>query len=259
MPLAKGLIDRVPVEPIDFGAAYFGADYKVNPLITVHQPTIGEIIQYGEKSYWGLVNTVTVISSDMKSELADDGVYWGDVPDFELFKSIMHGMPVERTRILFGDVDFTKMGWYRQAENDSYCMYDPDSGVKIDILIYSHIFNYVATIHGIKKQPEYAGNMTTRRFMVEEDRLNKQRQRDKGYKSTLMPLASFLANSPGSTLGVNDMNDLHIFPFFDSVRRICTINSANLLLNGIYAGKVNPDKIQKKYLDGLRDLYDGKA
>ena len=74
-----------------------------------------------------------------------------------------------------------------------------------------------------------------------------------------MPLASFLANSPGSTLGVNDMNDLHIFPFFDSVRRICTINSASLLLNGIYAGKVNPDKIQKKYLDGLRDLYDGKA
>ncbi len=228
-------------------------------MITVHQPTIGEIIQYGEKSYWGLVNTVTVISSDMKSELADDGVYWGDVPDFELFKSIMHGMSVERTRILFGDVDFTKMGWYRQVENDSYCMYDPDSGVKIDILIYSHIFNYVATIHGIKKQPEYAGNMTTRRFMVEEDRLNKQRQRDKDYKSTLMPLASFLANSPGSTLGVNDMNDLHIFPFFDSVRRICTINSANLLLNGIYAGKVNPDKIQKKYLDGLRDLYDGKA
>lgn len=253
------MTDRIPVEPIDYGAAYFGADYKINQAITVHQPTIGEIIAYGERNYWGLVNTVTVISSDMKSELDADGVYWGDVPDFELFHSIMRGMPVERTRILFGDIDFTKMGWYRQTANDTYCMYDPDSQVKIDILIYSRIFNYVATIHGIQKTPEFAGNPTTRRFMVEEDRQNKQRNRDKEYKSTLMPLASFLANSGNSTLGVNDMNTLHIFPFFDSVKRICTINSANLLLNGIYAGKVNPDKIQKKYLDGLRDLYDGKS
>ena len=251
--------DRIPVEPIDFGAAYFGADYHVNSRITVHQPTIGEIIKYGERNYWGLVNTVTIISSDMKSELDADGLYWGDVPDFELFKSLMKAMPKEKTSILFGELDFTKMGWYRQTNNDMYCMYDPDSGIKIDVLIYSRIFNYIATIHGISKQPEFAGNMTTRKFMISEDKANKERNRGKEYKSTLMPLASFLANSSGSNLGVNDMNDLHIFPFFDSVKRICTINSANLILNGIYAGKVNPDKIQKKWLDGLRDLYDGKV
>ena len=251
--------DRLPVEPIDFAAAYFGRDYQVNDRICIHQPTVGEIVNYGEKDYWGLVNMVTIISSDMKCELADNGVYWGDVQDFEMFKSCMGGLPVERTRILFGDIDFTKFGWYKQVTNDTYCMYDPDTGLKIDVWLYSHIFNYVSTIHGIKKTPEFAGNMTTRRFMIDEDRMLKQRVKDKPYKSTLMPLASFLANSGGSKTGVNEMNNMHIFPFFDSVRRICTINSSNLLLNGIYAGKLNPDKIQKKYLDGLRDLYDGKA
>lgn len=251
--------DRLPVEPIDFAAAYFGRDYKVNDRITIHQPTVGEIVNYGEKEYWGLVNMVTIISSDMKSELDKNGVYWGDVQDFEMFKSCMGGLPVERTNILFGDIDFTKFGWYKQVTNDQYCMYDPDTGIKIDVWLYSHIFNYVSTIHGIKKTPEFAGNKTTRKFMIEEDRMLKQRLKDKPYKSTLMPLASFLANSGGSKTGVTEMNDMHIFPFFDSVKRICTINSSNLLLNGIYAGKLNPDKIQKKYLDGLRDLYDGKA
>lgn len=252
------LSSRIEVEPIDYAAAYFGEDYRLNDLITIHQPTIGEIIRYGEKNYWGLINAVTIISSDMKSELADNGVYWGDVSDFEMFKSVMLGMDKEKTAILFGDIDFKKFGWYRQISNDTYCMYNEETGQKIDLMIYSKIFNYVSTIHGIKKTPEFAGNTYTRQFMIEEDRLKKQRTKDKEYKSTLMPLASFLANSEGSKAGVNEMAQMKIFPFFDSVKRICTINSSNMLLNGIYAGKVNPDKIQKKWLDGLRDLYDQK-
>ena len=48
---------------------YFGDDYVVNDYITMHQPKIGEIVKYGEKQYYSMVQTLSAIPSDMKSQL----------------------------------------------------------------------------------------------------------------------------------------------------------------------------------------------
>jgi hypothetical protein len=235
-------------------AAYFGSGFEINDYLKIRQPLIKEIIEYGEREYWQLVNCMTILSCDMKSELADAGKYWGDVPDFEMFYLMARTLPPEKTRILFGDgLDFRNFGWYKNPETDMFCMIDPVNGYQIDELLHAKIFNYICAIHGIVKRPEFAGNEITREFMVEEDRMNKRRMRSKAYTSTLFPLASYLSST--SKCAPAELGQMKIFAFLDTIKRTSAVNTTNLLLNGIYAGKVDGDKVSKKALDPMRDIY----
>lgn len=248
------MIDRDSLPPIDLAAAYFGGDYVINEQFRISQPTVQEIIAYGEKEYWRLVNCVTILSCDMMSELADAGKYWGDVPDFEMFYLMLRDLPPEKTSILFGDkLDFRKFGWYRDTELNVYCMVDVENRIKIDEYLYAKMYNYVCAIHGIIKKPVYAGNEITRQFMVDDDRLKKQRSKTGVYKSTLFPLSSYLTSSTNRTL--QDIGQMKIFAFLDTIKRTNAISTSDHILSGIYAGKVDGDKVNKKVLDSMRDLY----
>src|SRR5574344_3020287 len=74
---------------IDELALYFGDDYHINQNITIHQPTVGEIVQFGEQRYWGVVTTLVCIPSDMISRLWEQGIDWEEVEEFELFHSFL--------------------------------------------------------------------------------------------------------------------------------------------------------------------------
>ena len=43
---------------------YFGDDYVINDFIKITQPTIGEIVKYGEAKYFSMVYTFCAIPSD---------------------------------------------------------------------------------------------------------------------------------------------------------------------------------------------------
>ena len=62
---------------------YFGDDYVINDRIKLMQPTVGQIVDYGEQSYFSMVHTLTAIPSDMKSMLWDQmELDWTKVEDF---------------------------------------------------------------------------------------------------------------------------------------------------------------------------------
>ena len=51
-------------DEIDELQMYFGEDYIINDKIKIHQPLIGEIIDYGERSYFSTIHTICAIPSD---------------------------------------------------------------------------------------------------------------------------------------------------------------------------------------------------
>lgn len=53
--------DLINVDPLKL---YFGEPYVVNKYITIFQPTIGDIIEYGEREYYSMIQTITAIPSD---------------------------------------------------------------------------------------------------------------------------------------------------------------------------------------------------
>lgn len=49
---------------IDELMLYFGDDFVINDKIKIHQPTINEIVEYGEQKYFSMLHTITAIPSD---------------------------------------------------------------------------------------------------------------------------------------------------------------------------------------------------
>ena len=49
---------------VDSLKLYFGEPYKINEYVKIYQPPIGDIIEYGEKEYYSMIQTLTAIPSD---------------------------------------------------------------------------------------------------------------------------------------------------------------------------------------------------
>ena len=88
---------------------YFGDDCIINDKIRIHQPTIGEILEYGEQDYFSMVHMITSISSDFKPELTDMGFDYEKITDIAMFYIATRNFGADQTRILFGGVDFSKL------------------------------------------------------------------------------------------------------------------------------------------------------
>lgn len=70
---------------------YFGEDYKIGN-ITISQPTLGALIEYGEREYYTMIHTLTSIPSDSKSLLWDAGIDYCKISDFEYFIYMTRGL-----------------------------------------------------------------------------------------------------------------------------------------------------------------------
>lgn len=231
---------------------YFGDDYIINDKIKISQPTIGEIVDFGEAQYFSVIHTITAIPSDMKSQLWDLGIDWMEIEDFELFMMLAPTLPVERTKLLFGDLDFTKFKVYKNRENGDILLADLESGVKIDKLIYLRIVNYLRKVHNITPKIERAANKTTKQILIDEDRLRIQTNKDKPFKSYLLPLISSVKVRMGYTKDY--VRNEGFVEFFDDVSRLQIIHNADHLLAGCYAGTIDMKKINKQDLNWMKEL-----
>lgn len=231
---------------------YFGDDYVINDNITISQPRIGEVADYGEAQYFSMVHSLTAIPSDMKSALFDMGLDWCEVEDFDLFMMLSQNLTPDKTGILFGDLDFSKMKPFRNRQNDEIVLADKETGVVIDKLIYTRIVNYLRKLHNITPKVEKTKSKTVKRWLIEEDRKRIQNSKDKPFKSYLMPLISAVKVKQGYTRDY--IRNMGLYEFFDDVSRLQIIDHANHLLNGIYCGMADLSKVNKNEFNWLRPL-----
>ena len=231
---------------------YFGDDYVINDKIKLKQPTIGQIVDYGEGHYFSMVHQLTAIPSDVKAPLDDMGILWTEIEDFELFMMFSQTMTPDKTGIIFGDLDFSKMKPYRHPQNDEIVLADKESGIIIDKLIYMRMMTFLRKLHNITPKPEKAKGKRARQAMIDDDRRNRELNKDKPFRSYLLPLISAVKVKQGYTKDY--VRNMGLFEFFDDLSRIQVINSADHLLSGMYCGMADLSKIDRKELNWLREL-----
>ena len=240
---------------------YFAMDYHVTEYITIRQPTIGEIVEMGEEPYYQMVGTLCVIPSDIKSLLWDSGIDWEKITDFELFCLIIRTLSIEQTSILFGDLDFTKFTLMQRDDNHENVLFqrmgtkEDYQDIIIDKMVYQKMVDYIRKLHRIKPNVQHAVNQRTKEILIELDREDHEAASKQKKESHLFPLISSLVNTAGFKYKKNELKEVGLFEFFDSVMRIQTIKSADALLNGCYSGFVDTSGINKKDLDWTKDLY----
>ena len=241
---------------------YFGDDYVINNAITIKHPKIGDIVELNEQDYFSTVYTLAAIPSDMKSQLWDLGICWEDITDFELFVMLSRSLPIDKTKVFFGDIDFGKFDIMQNTVNDELVMVqkvnptesNPDGLIIIDTYIYLQIVEYIRKLHNIVPKVEKAGSNTVRRILIEEDRRKLMKVKDEGYKSQLLPLISSLINCSEFKYGLNEIRQMPIYAFMDSISRVQVIKSSTALLQGCYSGMIDSSKIDKKELNWMRSM-----
>lgn len=233
---------------------YFGDDYVINDNIKLKQPTIGQVVDYGEAQYFSMVHTLCAIPSDVKSILWDqmDKLDWTQIEDFELFMMFSQSMTPDKTGIIFGDLDFSKMRPFRNKQNDEIVLADKESGIVIDKLIYARMMSFLRKLHNITPKPEKAKGKRAKQAMIDEDRRNREFNKDKPFRSYLLPLISSIKVKQGYTKDY--VRNMGLFEFFDDLSRIQAVDTAAHLLNGAYCGMADLSKVSKEQFNWMREL-----
>jgi hypothetical protein len=233
---------------------YFGDPYIINEHISIIQPTINDIILYGESNYFSVIHSIVAIPSDMKSILWDQmNLDWTELDDYELFMIMAQTLTPDKTSILFGDLDFSKLKPFKNKQNDEIVLADVDTGVIIDKMIYLRIVTYLRKLHNMKKpKVENAVNKITKKVLLDEDRDKVRLSKDKPFQSYLLPMISSVKVKQGYTKDY--VRHMGLSEFFTEVTRLQIIDQADHLLNGVYCGMADLSKVNKKNFDWMRPI-----
>lgn len=240
---------------VDTLALLSGKSIKITDRITYVQPTLHDVIKFGEREYYHILSNLTAIPSDMKSILWDAGIDWMEFDDMQLFQALSSQMPMEKTGIFFPNIDFTQFVMIKQETGD-LIMFNKPQNIIIDKYVFAKMQDCLCKSHGIKKKVEKAGNKYTKQILIDEDRQKRELNKDKEFKSNLYGLVSAMVNYSGFKYGYKDVWDLSMFQFMDAVQRARLIDSTNHLLNGVYAGTIDTKKIRNEKFNWMREIHE---
>ena len=266
---------------------YRGSDIRITDKIIVTQPTLDQIIEFGEKKYFQTVHCLTGVGADFKWQLWDYFKKdYTTVDDFELFKLIIwQGLSSRKLiynelkenpekykeqinkmteedwdELLFNplslilkDIDFADFEEYESDKNQETILYDKEHDITIDRFVYTRIVDAVRKIHGFKRNNEIPANEITKMDLIDDARDEAMMASQKPYKSILKPLISALAVKTGQ-LGSESIWNTKINMFFDSIKRINKIQDATLLLQGAYSGFASLKGVDKDRLDWAGEI-----
>lgn len=272
---------------IDDLKIYRGSDIPITDKIIVTQPTIDQIIEFGEKKYFQTVHCLTGVGADFKWQLWDYyNIDYTTIDDFELFKKMIFRslssrkyiykelmenqgkyeeelkkiseddlveMLINPISLILKDIDFADFEEYESDKSPETILYDKEHDITIDRFVYTRMVDAVRKIHGFKRNNEMPGNEMTKMFLIDDAREEAMASSQKEYKSVLKPLISALAVKTGQ-LGSDSIWNTKVNMFFDAIKRINKIQDAELLLQGAYAGFASLKNVPKERLDWSGDI-----
>ena len=241
---------------IDELQMYFGEPFKINNKITIYQPSIGDVVTFGERKYYSMIHTLTCIPSDMKSQLDDMGINYMEISDFELFIMLSRGLTSDITRLVLGDLDLSKFILCTNTATNELVLYDEVHDITIDRLIYMKMIEYIRKMHSIKPKIEKAANETTRKILIQIDREKIEKSKNEPYKSQLKGLISAMMRYPGFKYKKNELRECGLYEFMDTVQGAQIYVSTTALIKGSYSGMIDTSKINKKEFNWMRGLDD---
>lgn len=266
---------------------YRGASIQITPDITVTQPTIGQIADFGEKKYFSAVHTLCAVGADLKWQLNDYlGIDYTKIDDYDLFikftsqvvssrkkiykelkdnpdkyeeelkmisKDDFEDMLINPLELVLDGIDLADFTPCTDTTNDQIVLYDMEHDITIDRVVYMRMIDAVRKIHGLKRNNEMPGNERTRLDLIEDARDEAMMAANKPYKSILKPLVSALTVYCGM-VGDDRIWNMPINMFLDNIKRANKIQDSTLLLQGAYSGFASLKDVDRNRLDWTGEL-----
>lgn len=248
-------------EYLDFNPLqlYFGDDYVVNDKITIHQPSIQDYITYGEENIQSVIYPFISNTTKCRLQLWNNGIDWNDITNQQLFSILIKSIDLEYSKLMFGDIDFHGFSFFTEEKDgkESVILYNPIQDIKIDEPTRIKMCKYIQYMfHTFPPEEEFTSSKTLKRDLINRDKQNLlAMKRDSSLKPpSLLSMISFYLNHPGSKYKKNELRNVGIVEFYDSVQRLQIYESTHAVINGSYSGFVDTSKIPKNEFNFMRDL-----
>ena len=244
---------------------YFGEPYTIHTPtekdIIVYQPTIGDIVERGESEVYSVANAFAANSTMYRLQLWEADIDWNDVSDYEMFSMLLPTLTPDKTDLIFGDIDFTKFQKFGKLMPDQeepvITLWNPEQEIEIDEETHKNLSEYIRFLFNIYPKVEKAKGKETKKLIIWEER-QKLRQRENEDNSVLLPLISTCLNHPGFKYKKNELREVGLVEFMDSVQRLQIYESTTALLKGAYSGFCDTSKIPKEQFDFMREIKYGR-
>lgn len=228
-----------------------GKDIEIDQFITLKQPRLSDIVDFGEQRFFSTFYTLCSIPSDMKSALWDANLDFMKVTDWQLFLMLSRNFGKEDTSLIFGDIDFAAMSMMKVPETGEVVL---TNGTQyITEASYSTFIPYVREMVGYVMKREKAGNKFTKMILIEEDRQKRELNANKPYESSLFPIIVSLVNTEEFSYKYEDVFDITLYQLMKSYMQIQNKKSAMALYQGSMSGFVDTSKINRKDFSWVYD------
>ena len=246
---------------------YFGEPYDVGNGIIIRQPTVGEILDVGEAEFYATLYVFIANPTTYRLQLWDIGIDWNKITSYDLFAMLVKNVNQDITKILFGDFDFSGFESYMKTKVEineegeevpvSFpTLYDKEKEIELTKEDYTIISEYLRTMFNIFPKVEKIKGKATKESVIEEDRMNLQirARQNKDEESGLLAMVSACVNHPGFKYKLQELKDVGICQFMDSVQRLQVYESSTAMLHGMMGGFVDSSKIQPDAYNWMRSL-----
>lgn len=230
-----------------------GKPYRITDKVSVNNPKIGDIAEFGEQRYWSVLSHICATSFDHRLFLEEAGIDYLTVSDWKMFYSSYLILTREETEIFIPGIDFRKLRPAEVNDDGEVALVDEDMEIIINEYIYYEIVDFLRKCHNIERNYKIPGNETARQIYMREAREARERiernPRVSSESSYLEPLISALCNSQGFKYDFETVWSVPIYTFMDAVRRIQKIKNADHLAGGMYGGMIDVSKMNKGQLN----------
>lgn len=231
----------------------------VRGTVTVKSPTIGDIIQIGESRFYSTLSILVGNTTQYRLMLWNAGIDWCVISDFQMFAMMYKELDTEVVNLLFDDLDFSKFELYSRILEDGteeVFLYDEESDTEITEIVYQYFHQYLQTVFNMKPEEEITKDRHLKEWWIRKDTIElKQKEKKKDTSSfSFVPLISTYINHPATKHSLQELRDIGVAEFFDSLKRIQLYEHATAVLKGMYSGFVDTKKIDPASYDFARDI-----
>lgn len=237
---------------------YFGEDYKINDRITIHQPTIQDVLNMGETVFYATIAPFTSNTTSFRVQLYDLGIYWNDITDFELFSLLIKTIKYENIKIFFGDFDITSfelMAKINEKGEEIPVLFSEKLNYEMDEETYLHIRRYFCFMFNVKLEREIVKNKALGAEIIAKEKADIARKKAEMKGTTsLIQMISFALNHPGFKYKKNELREVCYVEFLDSIKRLQVYESTRALTQGSYSGFCDVSKVPKEEFNFMRNV-----
>ena len=225
-----------------------GDPIVIDEHITLYQPSVNDIVEFGEEKFFGVFWGMCSSAYDRPSFFADLGVDFMTVSDWQYFLSVAKSMNKESTKLIFGDLDFTDFEIQKRVTDDKqeFVLVRQSDGFIFDEAEYQKVIPYVREMVNFHHTGKKAANKSTAKLLIMDDRREREKNKNKEYESMLFNIIVSLVNTEEFSYTYKTVYDITVYQLMKSFVQINGKKNAVALLQGSMSGFMDTSSINSE-------------